>query len=286
MKEHINVPEGHTVPPKARSLINRTIAHGERVNVVVLTCPDYASAGDVYIFSDGLGEGVPLLTKLHSDAIEATFQDVDPAQLTIEVLVADIESENMALVNLYTGGDYEEYKRRCDSSMLAIEAYLQTRFPDSETIASSFMRLSDEGGSFVDYRDRYLEMLMEQFATDYSFSNQVLNNVRNKQKSGYYQEEYGGQIDADAMVQQELITMAGYLTLGCILGKRASNGAGVQLLVSHASGNAHIFHKPYSYEPSRFGYDVNSQRLPTMLRDIPVVRSRDTKETRYNEGEK
>lgn len=271
MKENISIPEGYSLADKAKKLIDRTIAKSDVVNIVGLSCPDYASSDDVYIFEGQLGDGVPLLTKLHCDAIEQAIEGIDPESLRIEMLIADIESENTHLVNLYTDGDYDEYKRRCDNSMQKVGDYLQGKFPEIETIASSFMRLEDEGGSFVDYRNKYFDLLMTRFNCDRSFSLQVENSVRAKIRSGYFKQEYGGRIEPDGMFQQELLTMAEYLTLGCLIGRRATSGAGVQLIVSHATSNAHLFNKMSEYSPENFGYSVNSQRIPLMLREIPVV---------------
>lgn len=271
MKENINIPEGYSLANKAKNLIDRTVKSGGLVNIVGLSCPDYASSDDVYTFEGKLGEGVPLLTKLHCHAIEQAIKGVDPDCLTIEILIADIESENAHLVNLYTDGDHDEYKRRCDSSMQKVEGFLRDKFPEVETTSSSFMRLTDEGGTFVDYRNKYFELLMTRFNCDRSFNLQVANSVRAKQSSGYFAQEYGGRISPDGMFQQELLTMSEYLALGCIIGRRATSGAGVQLIVSHATSNAHLFNKMSEYSPEKFGYDINSQRIPLMLREIPVV---------------
>lgn len=271
MKNELIIPDGYSLPEKARKLVNRTIAKGHVLNIVALSCPDYASSDDVYTFEGQLGEGVPLLTKLHCNAIEQAIDGIEPDNIHIEILVADIESENTHLVDLYTNGDHDEYKRRCDVSMQKVGDYLQGKFPEIETIASSFMRLEDEGGTFVDYRNKYFDLLMTRFNCDRSFSLQVANSVRAKQRSGYFTQEYGGRIEPDGMFQQELLTMAEYLTLGCLIGRRVTLGAGVQLLISHATSNAHLFNKMSEYSPEKFGYDINSQRIPLMLREIPVV---------------
>ncbi len=180
MNEKLVVSEGYTLAPKAKRLIERTLASGSTVNIVALSCPDYASSGDVYTFEGTLGEGVPLLTKLHCDAIEQSIEHIDPGQINIELLIADIESENTSLVNLYTGGDYDEYKRRCDVSMLMVHGYLNDRFPEIKTVSSSFMRLCDTDGTFLDYRNKYFGILMQRFNIDHGFRLQVENNVRNK----------------------------------------------------------------------------------------------------------
>lgn len=271
MKDNFKVPDGYSLAEKASNLLNRTIAKGDAVNLVALSCPDYASSDGVYTFEGDLGEGVPLLTRLHCDAIKQAIADIDPSKILIEFLIADIESENTHLVNLYTAGDHDEYKKRCDASMQETETYLQDRFPEIRTTASSFMRLEGEGGSFTDYRNKYFDLLMNRFNCDRSFSLQVENSVRAKIRNGYFDQEYGGRIEPDGMFQQELLTMAEYLTLGCLIGKRIISGAGVQLIVSHATSNAHLFNKMREYSPEEFGYNTNSQRIPVMLREIPVV---------------
>lgn len=273
-----SLPQDYILPEKAIKQIEKALDSGRKVRFTLLSCPDYSSTGDAYTFEGGLGNGVPLLTKLHTEGVIKLvdgLSDEKRSLIELEVLIADIESENPHLVELYTGGDFDEYKIRCDRSMLRIKDYLRTHGSGfSERISSSFLRLQDDMTSpsdFLGIRNAYYELVASRFANDHSLNFQIQSNVRNKQQSGYYRHEYGGRVTPDEMFAQEFFTIAEYLALGLILGKRALREAFMSVVVVHAGANVHLFNKVKDFEPEKFSYPSNIPKLAIMQRTKPVV---------------
>lgn len=273
-----SVPKDYNLPQRGTNQVASALDHGDKVRFTLMSCPDYSSDGEVYTFKN-LGEGVPLLTKLHTEAVMELLAKLDPAKLNsveIEVLMADIEAENPHLVELYSGGDYDGYKAKCDASVESVKKYLAERCQTvGQVTSSSFLRLHDESTDFLKIRNTYYELVADRFANDRVFNFYLQANVRSKQGSGYYQKEYGGQITPDDMFVQEFFTVAEYLALGMILGKRAVQQAVTTVIVVHAGSNTYYFNKAREFEPGRFGFAMNNPKLPIMERLKPVV-------SRYN----
>lgn len=274
---HASVPPDYGFSQKGIKQISSALDRKQKVRFTLLSCPDYSSDDEVYTFK-GLGDGVPLLTKLHVDAVLKLLEGLSPDEcnnVEIEVLIADIEAENAHLVELYADGDYSAYKARCDASVKAVESYLSKRCSRiGEVTSSSFLRLRDdsvEPADFLGIRNVYYELVAERFAMDHTFNFQIQSNVRSKQQSGYYQQEYGGRITPDEMFNQEFFTMAEYLTLGMLLGKRAVQQAITTVIVVHAGSNTHLFNKVRQFNPLRFGISMNDPKIPIIERLKPIV---------------
>lgn len=273
MKELLNTSDNYQMPSKSIKQVERALHNGGKLRFTVLSCPDYDSSGDQYVFGN-LNSGVPLLTKLHVGGVLELIRSIDPSQVMIEVLIADIESENPHLVGLYTDGDHEEYKRRCQLSELAIASYLDQVSPDTTNSSSSFMKLRDPvdpDRTFLDIRERYFEVLQHCFAGDRALTDIVSRNVRQKQNCGYFDQEYGGKLDPSEMFSQELVTMAEYLALSCILGKRALLEEVITVVVIHSGNNVFLLNKAKQYSPGEFGVPPMQPKLPILTRTKSVV---------------
>lgn len=267
--------EGYDIPEKTSRAIDRAHESGKTVVYIVLSCPDYLSKDGKYIFGE-LREGVPLLTSLHTEALRQVLESEDQ----FDVLVADVESHNRFLVDIYTNGDSDEYQRRCDSSIVAVGEYLGRQIPGIATHASSFLTYFEDedlpttNGVFIDTREAFYEKLLRKFGSDRRFENQVLNKVRTKQGSGYYRKEYGGRIDIEEQILQELTTMAEYLALGYLVAKKGHDEGFQPVIVSHATENAFMFNKVgvnSGFRPKEIGNTIDYPRTPVILRTDPII---------------
>lgn len=295
--------KGYDIPERTTRAIDRAHEAGKPVVYIVLSCPDYLSENGKYVFGE-LNEGVPLLARLHTEALRESIESENSSNSCFNVLIADVESHNRFLVDLYTGGDYLEYQRRCDASKEAVGEYLKTQFSKANAFSSSFlsyfevtanptkfghpMGLRGEdflrffedqadqscNGQFIDTREAFYELLLKKFGYDKKFENKVLNRVRTKQGSGYYKKEYGGKISIEEQILQEMTTMAEYLTLGYLIAKKSYEEGVQPIIVSHATENTFMFNKVgvhSGFRPEDLNDAIDYPRTPLILRTEPII---------------
>jgi hypothetical protein len=220
--------------------------------IYVGSCPDYTHHNGLYTH-EGLGEDVPLLTTLHLQRDMGLLDVLDRHHLPYEyiIMVADVEAEDEIFVSRFSGGDQEEFRRRCHRSVAAtqeiIDRFIQPHHQGKIRSSSFFTEFGDE--TFMYYQEAYRQKLEQQYLSDSSFQMRVVDETmkRSPMYRKMYPHDVGG-ITAERdrvhfLHGRTMRTMAQYLTLGRLISESTPHG----VIINHPTLNIPMFNSGNKY---------------------------------------
>ena len=215
------------------------------INFYIGSCPDYSHDGEAYTH-EYLGSDVPLLTRVHLDydreIINVLESQSIPYKMTI--MVADVEATDKIFCKRFTNNDQNEFLRRCESSVSSTEKFVEKIGLSKKVISSSFF---NEFGRerFINYQERYKEVLKKRYKFDDSFRMRVNGDLvsRMDMYKNMYPDVFQGNINfldrTKFLIDRTLRTMAQYLTLGRLIGE---NGDLISpMIICHPTRNIGMF---------------------------------------------
>ncbi|QQS39194.1 hypothetical protein IPM62_01095 [Candidatus Woesebacteria bacterium] len=264
----VSMPEGK----KQQRLLGRhlmNVTHDEPLKIYVGSCPDYSHDGGKYTH-EGIGEGVPLLTKMHLtyevSMLEA-LRDHD-IPFTYTIMVADVEAEDTVFCERFTNGNQDEFVKRCHQSVEETKSLLQLDAALSNVSrninASSFFQ---EFGKerFLEYQGKYMDVLTNLYGSEPDFIAKVDDDVIARRKLygkmyGHLLKDMDSDQKAEFLAVRTMRTMAQYLTLGRLIGEEAK----YPVIINHPTRNISMYNQRNKY---RLNGDIVGQQLP-----IPILK--------------
>lgn len=216
------------VPPWVRRGLSRRFASAKLL-VVSAVCPDYARSESGFTYA-GVGTGVPYIAREHLLLMRSLGQRLalNDIELEYHVVLADTEFDLPFVVRRMTGGDADEFLRRCEASCQAIRtegASIGLEVRSSQRFTTAFPCW------FETYREA-LEVIEDEIRTDASVRyNLEINLVK---RMPLYRAMTVEEVTLDYCRQMAKRQWAQYMAWGRLA--EAAYGGGL-VMVNHATPN-------------------------------------------------
>lgn len=237
---------------KALSEVIRNATPASPVTIYVGSCPDYSHENGLYTHQ-GIGENVPLLSEVHINSDLSLLRTLESNQIPYEyvLMVADVEAIDEVFSQKFTGGDQEEFLRRCLTSAQATQNLLDSTKQKEGLIgglrsSSFFTEFGYE--NFLQIQNAYMATLSERYDSDSSFRQRVTGDIA--ARMGMYKKMYdkvlpslGFRDTQDFLVYRDIRTKAQYLALGRAISEKSKNA----IIVNHPTTNLGFFNDRNKY---------------------------------------
>ena len=220
---------------------------GKPVRFFVGSCPDYSNNGEIYTHED-LGDGVPLLTRVHLQSDAGLLIALEELKVPYEyvIMVADVEAIDEVFCNRFTNGNEAEFLNRCKRSEQKTKDLLNKMGLGSKLRSSSFFGEFGRG-RFMELQADYEKVLAVRLESDNSFRMRVLGDLI--ARSEMYRKMYPdnlfsgmtGNERTDFLIKRTLRTMAQYLALGRQIGEKQDEC--FPMIIVHQTRNKGVFNE-------------------------------------------
>jgi len=253
------LPEGKGQTGRLKEHLFDSLVGSDLIDIYAGSCPDFSHKDGLYTH-EGVGDGLPLLSKVHVDL------DVPLAEHLTEngvkcryiLMLADVEAMDEVFCQRFTDGNQLEFLARCRRSMEATSGYLKQAGSKIEARASSFF---DEFGQerFMDRQREYEETLAVKYGQDASFRMRVTGDTSKRIKMYDHMYPRGLVVDSGDRVlfleRRTIRTMAQYRVLADLIGEKSRHS----VIINHPTVNTGV------YNEHRLALD------PQKARTIPVI---------------
>lgn len=183
------LPEEREQLSVLKSAIFFSLIKGREIYIYAGSCPDYSHKNGLYTH-EGIGDGLPLLSKLHVDLdvrlVESLLEQGVACRYLL--MLADVEVMDDYFCQKFTGGDRGEFLARCSSSVRVTGEYLrEATKANPNFFASSFFEIFGQE-RFMQMQDLYEQMLLEKSVSDLKFYQRVEKDT--KQRTNLYAQMY------------------------------------------------------------------------------------------------
>lgn len=272
--DELSKMEGIRLPQKKGELarLKASLEEANPVNplsIFVGSCPDYSHRNGLYTHEE-LRDGVSLLAQYHLryDVPALRLFDLAGVPYVYTLMVADVEAVDEVFCARFTGGDREEFLRRCRSTQAetakAMSALSSSLGLNGRMVSSSFFRVFGEE-KFLYYQEAYRAVLTARYHEDESFQFRVDQDTAQRMEMYrlMYREVIGNMTNgerAQFLAGRTIRTMAQYLTLGRLI----SGISSCPVVINHPTRNFGMLN-------DRNKYPLPGDNGSGLQQSIPVI---------------
>lgn len=211
--------------------------------IYIGSCPDYSyDINSSRYTHQNLGEDIPLLTQLHTDALRKFIPILNQQGINfnVMVLIADVEATDEVFAKKFSNGKQEEFIEKCNRSMEASQKLFQKEF--GQTVKSSSFFTEFGQNRFMLLQQSYQDKLTKLCRENPGFLDRVM--LETQMRENLYRQMYTDQFEIlpgdelrQFLIERSIRTMAQYLTLGELVRQKPS------AVISHRTVNFGLYNE-------------------------------------------